>query len=83
MTKTAGQLSSKDKNIIAQAVSTITHWRVLCEQGVSIALATSPDIIAINTVNTALKQKTSILTTATTALSAKFALLNTRIVSTP
>jgi hypothetical protein len=79
----AGQLSSKDKNIIAQAVSTITHWRVLCEQGVSIALATSPDIIAINTVNTALKQKTSILTAATTALSAKFALLNTPIRPAP
>jgi hypothetical protein len=79
----AGQLSSTDKNVIAQAVNTITHWGVLCEQGVSIALATSPDIIAINTVNTALKQKTGILTTATTALSAKFALLNTPVRPAP
>jgi hypothetical protein len=43
----AGQLSSVDKNIIVQAVHTIENWSVLCDQGVSIALANSPDIQCI------------------------------------
>ena len=72
----AGQLSAVDKNIIVQAVNTIENWKVLCDQGVSIALANSPDIQCIKTVNTTLKQKTGLLTAATNALRAKFAILN-------
>lgn len=72
----AGQLSATDKNIIVQAVNTIENWKVLCDQGVSIALANSPDIQSIKAVNTTLKQKTGLLTAATNALRAKFAILN-------
>jgi hypothetical protein len=72
----AAQLSTTDKNIIVQAVNTIENWKVLCDQGVSIALANSPDIQCIKSVNTNLKQKTGLLTAATNALRAKFAILN-------
>jgi len=73
---TAGQLSSADKKIISKAVNTIEHWGVLCEQGVSIALANSPDIQFINQANSSLKSKATVLRTATNALTAKLALFN-------
>jgi hypothetical protein len=69
------QLSDTDKAIIANASSTIEHWNVLCEQGVSIALSNSPDIQFIKVANTTLSQQSTILRNTTAALRAKIALL--------
>ena len=71
-----GQLSNIDKNIISQATHTIENWAVLCDQGVSIALANSPDILAIKNVNHSLSQQVSAMNAATAALRSKFLLLN-------
>jgi hypothetical protein len=64
-------LSDVDKNIIKKAVQTIDNWKVLCDQGVSIALNNNSDIQNIKTINTNLKQKTNALKSATSALRAK------------
>jgi hypothetical protein len=68
-------LSDVDKNIINKAVSTIDNWNVLCEQGVSIALSSNPDIQYIKQANLNFKQKSGLLKTATDSLRAKFALI--------
>ena len=69
------QLSDVDKNIISKAVSTIDNWNVLCEQGVSIALSSNPDIQYIKQANINFKQKSGLLKTATDALRTKLALI--------
>ena len=69
------QLSDTDKEIIANASSTIEHWNVLCDQGVSIALSNSPDIQFIKIANTTLGQQSTILRNTTASLRAKIALL--------
>jgi hypothetical protein len=71
----AAELSAVDKNIITKAVATIDNWNVLCEQGVSIALSSNPDIQYIKQANLNLKQKSGVLKTATDALRAKFSIL--------
>ena len=71
-----GQLSNIDKNIISQATNTIENWAVLCNQGVSIALANSPDIQCIKNVNSSLSQQVAAMNAATAALKSKFLLLN-------
>lgn len=70
-----GQLSAVDKNIINQAVNTIDNWNILCDQGVSIALSSNPDIQYIKQTNLDLKQKTNVLNTATASLRAKLDLM--------
>ncbi len=64
-------LSSTEQSIIDNAVSTIENWNTLCEQGVSIAMSSNPDIVFIKNSNALLKQNTSILTSATNKLRAK------------
>ena len=64
-------LSSDDKHIISKAVSTIDNWKVLCDQGVSIALTNSSDMSYLKHTNTELKQKTSILKSVTDTLKTK------------
>lgn len=64
-------LSTEEQGIINAAVSTITNWNILCDQGVSIAMANDPDIQGINTVNQKLKQTKQTLVSATTLLRAK------------
>jgi hypothetical protein len=70
----AGQLSATDKNIINRAVHTIENWSILCDQGVSIALDSNPDIQLIKSVNSNLKTKSNVLKSATNSLKAKFIL---------
>lgn len=65
------ELSDTEQSIINNAVSTIENWNVLCEQGVSIAMSTNPDIVFIKNSNALLKQNTSILTVATNKLKSK------------
>lgn len=64
-------LSATEQSIISNAVTTIENWNVLCEQGVSIAMSTNPDVVFIKNSNALLKQNTSILTVATNKLRAK------------
>ncbi len=66
-------LSTEEQSIIDNAVATIDNWNVLCEQGVSIAMANNPDIQYISQANAELSQKTAALTLATTKLRAKLA----------
>jgi hypothetical protein len=70
----AGQLSATDKNIINRAVHTIENWSILCDQGVSIALDSNPDIQLIKSVNSNLKTKSNVLKAATNSLKTRFIL---------
>ena len=54
-------LSDSDKNIISKAVTTIDNWKILCDQGVSIAMSNSTDMTYLKNTNSDLKQKTVIL----------------------
>jgi len=67
----SANLSDVDKNIIKKAVQTIDNWKILSDQGVSIALNNNSDIQNIKNINTNLKQKTVALKSATSALRAK------------
>jgi hypothetical protein len=71
-------LSAAEKNIITQSVNTINSWNVLCEQGVSIAMANDPDVQYIHQASTELVSMTSSLKTATSALKSKLAAFNIR-----
>jgi len=66
------QLSSIEKTIISKAVDTIDSWNTICQQGVSIAMNTNPDIMAINNTNRLLKMKTSQLKSMSSNLKRKF-----------
>ena len=72
----SANLSQEETNIIQNAVTTIDHWNTLCEQGVSIAMANNPDIQYIKTASDQLKQTSSTLKTATSALRQKLAGFN-------
>ena len=69
-------LSAKDKNIIDKAVSTIDNWSLLCDQGVTIAMSNSPDVILIKNASESLKAKSLILKNNTDLLRAKLAFYN-------
>ena len=69
-------LSVEEKGIINAAVSTIGTWNILCDQGVSIAMANDPDVQCINTVNQKLKQTTQTLSNATSLLKSKLSAFN-------
>jgi hypothetical protein len=64
-------LSETEVSIISGAVTTIENWNTLCEQGVSIAMSTNPDILFIKNANNILKQNTGNLTAATNKLRVK------------
>jgi hypothetical protein len=68
-------LSSEEKSIITNAVTTIENWNILCEQGVSIAMSTNPDIVYMTSASNVLKQNTAVLSSATDALKLKLAAL--------
>ena len=65
------ELSIDDKNIINKAVNTIDNWRILCDQGVAIALTNNTDISVIKTINNDLVIKTNRLKLATSTLKTK------------
>jgi hypothetical protein len=65
------ELSADEKNIITNAVSTIDNWNILCEQGVSIAMADNPDMQYIKNVNINLKQTNIALKSLTATLKTK------------
>jgi len=69
-------LSTEEQNIIAQSINTINSWNVLCEQGVSIAMANNPDIQYIQQANNSLKKSTSSLISATNLLKSKLSKYN-------
>lgn len=65
------KLSEKDKTIISKAVSTIDNWSVLCDEGVTIAMANNPDVQYLKQASLELKSKASILGNSTSILRAK------------
>jgi hypothetical protein len=69
-------LSVKDQNIINKAVSTIDAWKILSDQGVSIAMNNSADVKFIQSVNGSLRSKTSVLQSATQSLRSKLTTYN-------
>jgi len=73
---TKGQLDEEDREIISKATETINNWSVLCEHGVSIALANNVDINKIKDVNNNLKNKTVLLKNATSLLLGKLVQYN-------
>jgi hypothetical protein len=70
-------LSDAEKNIINQSVHTIDSWNVLCEQGVSIAMANNGDVQYIQQASNQLKNTTNSLRSATSTLRIKLARLIT------
>jgi len=66
-------LSAEEKGIINQAVATIDNWNVLCEQGVSIAMANNPDIQYMTTASEQFKQTAQTLKSTTNLLKMKLA----------
>ena len=72
----AAELTSTERNIITQAVNTIDTWNVLCEQGVSIAMANNSDIQYIQQTSSQLKNTTQNLKSVTNALKNKFVSIN-------
>jgi len=69
-------LSAEEKGIINAAVSTINNWNILCDQGVSIAMANDPAVQCIQTVNQKLKQTTQTLSNVTSKLKSKLSAFN-------
>ena len=69
-------LSAEEHDVIDRAVATIDNWNVLCDQGVSIAMSSNPDIQSITNTNNLLKTKGTALRNATSSLRAKLALYN-------
>ena len=74
----AADLSEEEKGIIHNAVKTIDSWNVLCEQGVTIAMANNPDIQYIKTASEQLKQTTQTLVSATNQLKTKLSKFHIR-----
>ena len=64
-------LSSDEKNIISKAVDTINNWNIICQEGVSITMNNNSSIVAINTKNQLLKNKTTQLKELTSTLKTK------------
>ncbi len=64
-------LSDEEKGILKSAVQTIDNWNVLCEQGVTIAMANNPDIQYIKQASAQLKNTTQTLVSATNQLKSK------------
>ena len=65
------ELSLDDKNIINKAVNTIDNWRILCDQGVAIALTNNTEINVIKSINSNLLTKTNRLKQSTNILKNK------------
>jgi hypothetical protein len=72
----AANLSAAEHDVIDRAVATIDNWNVLCDQGVSIAMSSNPDIQLITATNNELRTKSANLRNATSSLRAKLALYN-------
>lgn len=68
---TDAALSAVEQNIIDKAVDTIENWSVLCDQGVSVAMSNSPDIMYIKSANQELKTKSNVLKTNISSLRTK------------
>ncbi len=69
----AADLSPEEKDIINQAVTTIDNWNILCEQGVSIAMSSNPDIQYMTTASNQFKTTAQTLKNTTNLLKIKLA----------
>ena len=69
-------LSFVEQNIIKKAVQTIENWNVLCDQDVSVAMANSPDVMAVKAACASFGSKTALLQSNTSTLRSKLSLYN-------
>ena len=67
----SADLSAEEKGIIDGAITTINNWNILCDQGVSIAMSSNPDIQFITSSSAQLKTKAQSLKSATNLLKTK------------
>ena len=67
------ELSSVEQNIIKQSINTINSWNVLCDQGISIAMANDPDVQTIHQASNSLKNSAQVLNNASQTLKSKLA----------
>ena len=70
------QLSADEKNIISKSVDTINNWNILCENGVSIAMANNIDVQYIQGANEQLKLSAAALKNNIFNLKRKLAVYN-------
>jgi hypothetical protein len=70
------ELSIDDKNIINKAVNVIDNWRVLCDQGIAIALTNNSEINVIKSINNNLLIKTNKLKSSTNTLKNKLNMIS-------
>jgi hypothetical protein len=70
------ELSLDDKNIINKAVNVIDNWRVLCDQGIAIALTNNSEINVIKSINNNLLIKTNKLKSSTNTLKNKLNMIS-------
>lgn len=68
---TGSDLSAVEKNVIEKAVDTIENWSILCDQGVSVAMNNSPDIVFIKNANAELKSKSNLMKSNISSLRTK------------
>jgi hypothetical protein len=69
-------LSAAEQNVVSKSVETINSWNVLCQQGISIAMANDVDIQNIKIASNQLKTKTTNLKSVTSTLKSKLASFN-------
>lgn len=69
----SADLSSTEQNIIAQAVKTIDNWTVLCDNDVSVAMTTNPDVVYMKQASAELKTKASTMRNNVATLRTKLA----------
>lgn len=69
-------MSDAEQNILAQSVSTINNWNILCQHGVSVAMSNNVDVQYIQGANIQMKQKTITLKNTVLSLRSKLAAFN-------
>lgn len=69
-------LDQRERDVIDGAIRTIDNWNLLCEHGVTIAMANDDDIKNITTLNNSMKTKTALLQNATNSLRNKLLRFN-------
>jgi hypothetical protein len=69
--QTNAQLSSDEKHIISKAITAIDNWAELSDQGLTISLATNPQILGIGESNQKFIEKTANLKNLTLRLKTK------------
>jgi hypothetical protein len=73
----SANLSSVEQNIIVQAVKTIENWSVLCDNDVSVAMTTNPDVLYMKQASATLSSNAAIMRNNVSKLRTKLLNLQT------